>query len=328
MSVSLTLFSGNPLLMTCILFLLIFLEIYLRTYKTVEKSSLSLIERPRSRNLENIFYLHVPKCGSSVANVLFQYGCPSFPRNESTIGPWSLLGLFNLTENGDQIWIREHCGNAFTRFASGHSPLPGDTDEAFWENNNVVSFLRDPMERIISGFLHNFHTCGDYQLMNLPFLVNYRTESGQLNFTSLFSDQNRADLQEAYRVYWNCVRGCATKMILGSTCGDNYSDNSTLDSVHAIPESVNRLLKFAFVGLTDEWERSVQLWRSLFGGNFSDVVYLNTRPSQHSEYKYILRSITQEMGLVDIHDATLFDVAKTKFDFEERATACNQKKVG
>lgn len=291
-------------------------------YPIVSRCSLRQ-ERHQTRTLENIFYLHIPKAGSSVANILIQYGCPDFPKNESILGIWSLSHIVPEIKHGGsdvQSWMRDHCGQAFRRFEDDHPPLPREIpNEDFWRENNVVSFVRHPTERILSGFLHNLHTChANPRLLNNPLIANSIAQNvdhkatDYINWTMVFAEENRDMLRQAYGVYWNCVRGCATKMILGLPCGDNhvYDDEAAFASAEAIEESLNRLSKFAFVGITDEWEKSVDTWRFLYGGDFSEIVYHNTRPSKHPEYKDILRDVTREMGLQDRADLAVYTVAR------------------
>jgi hypothetical protein len=180
-------------------------------------SEVNNVFESRHKELHNIFYLHTPKCGSSFATVLVQYACPSFPRNRTVSGP-SLLEF----PPGEKMNYTKFCNERFKRFQSGHAPLPR-LGPMFTKENDIVTFVRNPMERIVSGFLHNFHDCNmSAMAVEFPWIVTANAP----NYTALFSDEYVDDLSTVYSFYWNCVEGCASRMILGENCGNNMDKNS------------------------------------------------------------------------------------------------------
>jgi hypothetical protein len=256
--------------------------------------------------LNDIFYVHVPKCGSSFATVLVQYACPTFPKHRTVPEP-TLLKF----PNGQRMNYTKLCGGRFKRFSSGHDPLPANLEHEFSQSIDVVTFLRSPDERIISGFLHNFHDCdmssvaGNYSWFH-PKKTNYAT---------LFSEEHREDLARLYQFYWGCVKGCATSMMLGQKCGFHSGDRSP--SPYEIETAMKRVEQFAFVGLNDKWEESMRLWQCMFGGEYSQSIMENNRPSAHSNLKPVLRNLTRALNLRDEADDILYLYAESQFAHRE-----------
>lgn len=269
------------------------------------------------KELNNIFYLHVPKCGSSFSTVLVQYACPSFPKNR-VVGPPSLLE-FPVGQRMDYI---KFCGNRFKRFRSGHAPLPSNLSSDFNATIDVVTFLRNPLDRIISGFLNNFHDCYMGPLATKYTWLFPSTELKDImpggtspNYTALFSNEHRKELQIVYRFYWNCVKGCATRMVLGEPCGNNISQEKKSLTTVDVKVAIERIQRFAFVGLNDRWADSMALWECMFGGEYSKYILINTRPSANSPLKVVLYKLANSMHLLDEADTILFDYAQIQFAY-------------
>jgi len=118
------------------------------------------------------------------------------------------------------------------------------------------------------------------------------------NYTALFSDDHKEDLQTVYTFYWECVKGCATRMVLGKPCGRNgnslekkpplFGSLTALD----VKVAIERIQRFAFVGLNDRWTESMALWECTFGGEYSEYILTNTRPSANTPFKGYLYKLT------------------------------------
>lgn len=273
---------------------------------------------PHRTNLTRIFYLHIPKCGSSFATLLVQYACPSLPKNLTVAEP----SYFQYPV-GIKLNFTEYCSNAFSRFESGHAPLPDrialfQAGKEFWEENNIVTFLRHPNERIPSGFLHNFHDCMvDELALKYAWLFPREQvlaqDASSPDYARLFHESNRENLTDIFTYYWRCVEGCASRMVLGYPCGNNFSRPKVTFTPSLFRSVAWRLDRFAFIGLTERWEESTFLWRSVYGGNYSELILENTRPSERSEYKSILRELVNDLGLVDEADSRLYVSAEARF---------------
>lgn len=275
------------------------------------RNSRSLKKKP----LRNIFYMHVPKCGSSFATLIVQYACPTFPKNVTVKEPGDLM-----YPPGVELDRKKYCGDAFRRFDSGHYPLPKvqDSVDIFMEKNDVVTFLRDPLNRTISAFLDNFHSCNMSTMARkyawlYPNIRNpARVMGAPPNYTRLFLESHSDSLVDIVKYYWTCVQGCATRMIVGEWCGNILDQEPmTVAKVHA---AVARLQKFAFIGITDRWNDSVNLWRHLFGGHYSKSVYKNTRPSKHKKYEGIILDIIRKHHLIDEADTIMYLFAQERMN--------------
>eukprot|EP00890_Picochlorum_soloecismus_P005351 jgi/Picsp_1/5817/NSC_03176-R1_hypothetical protein PTSG_09898 [Salpingoeca sp. ATCC 50818] len=214
------------------------------------------------------------------------------------------------------------CGKRFKRFESGHEPLPSKLSPDFNETIDIVTFLRNPLDRIISGFLHNFHDC-DMRRMARNFTWLFPgtelkdTLPGRTspNYTALFSNEHTEDLKTMYEFYWECVKGCATRMILGKPCGTSNSLGEKSLTTLDVKVAVERIQRFAFVGLNDRWKESMTLWECMFGGKYSEYILTNTRPSANSPLKGVLYKLTDSMNLLDEADTILFHYAEIQFAY-------------
>jgi len=202
--------------------------------------------------------------------------------------------------------FEKQCGDSFRRFRSRHDPMPVQADTIFWENNNVVTMLRHPVERIISGFLHDLHDCSSPDLKG----IRPRMPNGYLS-QEIFKPDFRPHLEKYFVSYWLCVQGCATRMILGATCGDNFRKKPLI--LPHVNEALKRMEKFAFVGIQEKWDDSIKKFKEQYGGNYSNFVYINNRKTRLSDgTKDILRAIVVDKNLQDEADELLYKFALSR----------------
>lgn len=283
--------------------------------------------------LDRIFYLHVPKCGSSFATLILQYACPGVAKNITVKEPGAIEYP---PGSGKALDRQKYCGNVLQRFDSGHYPLPKinsttadhQEDDFFIKGRyDVVTFLREPRERIVSGILDGFHSCNmSFFAAKYPWLYprvkNPADVMGHFpNYAYLFNKADRKIVVAIVKYYWNCVAGCATKMILGEWCGDvpynipwSKNEDAPGMSLAKVDLALERLDKFAFIGLTGRWNESVHLWQRLYGGRYSDAVYDNMRPSKFPRYHGILLKIIQKHGLTDEADEIMYRFAESRMN--------------
>mmetsp|Transcript_42562 Transcript_42562/g.131827 ORF Transcript_42562/g.131827 Transcript_42562/m.131827 type:complete len:165 (+) Transcript_42562:523-1017(+) len=74
------------------------------------------------------------------------------------------------------------------------------------------------------------------------------------------------------------MEGCATRMLTRGAmpCGQLLGTPSAAE----LELAVARVQEMAFVGLTDQWDLSICLFYAMYGGNCTDVAFLNTRPGR------------------------------------------------
>jgi len=238
------------------------------------------IDEHVSLNLDpsKVAWLHIAKTGTSWINTLATWGCPQMP-NDSSL-PDSTPG-----EGRDELgWLNGLIDHGqckpdlnISGFLRRHAPLGVlDRHELQDHAGNWVTMLRQPEQRIISGFHHGKH---DYP-------------GNDVNMT----------------VYAPAVAGCQVRMMLGKPCGpgnshryEGYSLVREEDVDHAI-----RVVEeeFAFVGITEEWALSVCLFHKMFGGSCHQREFLNVRPGEsHSSDEYETDILE---GFIDEADGKLY----------------------
>jgi hypothetical protein len=216
----------------------------------------SLTEPGSFFNINPIRYLHIPQSGSGLATVVAHHACGArVPHADAVIEP----DVF-LAEAGSRCSLSD-----FGRFQSGNDPISAK-DAADMEH--VVMMIREPSQRILSGYFHDLHDCADLQQKH-----NCRTFAGQVVCDG---DVNAADgkvLRNPDSIspidYGKCVANCTANMLIGRPCGEP----GPLDVGRAV-RAINDL---GFVGLTDEWALSVCLWHKRFGGRMRPVEFQDTR---------------------------------------------------
>ena len=147
----------------------------------------------------------------------------------------------------------------------------------------TLTIVRDPLERIASGLVHNFHDCGR---MKRPQKLCNQLDAEMSTFVSL-AEQNRVSelvASPTWKViheYAKCVSGCSTNMLAGLPCSSKPPQAFT-------PQLATKLESLAFVGLTNEWNKTLCSFYHLFprpDGNPYVHDTRNTRPTQDDQCK-------------------------------------------
>lgn len=262
----------------------------------VEEARASVNDTCRRRVIKPIFYLHVPKCGSSIATMLVQYACPTVPKDVHVKEPLFFSKRYPR---------HDYCPGGFARFNSGHHPVP--KDEAIKHSGRLVTMLRRPRDRIVSGFLHDFHDCKDTPVPIKREGLGPPTDNSHV-YQQLF--QNKQNLSNALVQYFDCVEGCSVKQLTGRNCG-----SLPRPAANDINRAAKMLNNFGFIGITEEWEKTVDLWSKMFGGEYNrDALLHNSRPSKYSEYTNILQNLYGELGLHDLGDGIIYEQALSWFN--------------
>lgn len=209
-------------------------------------------------DISQIFYLHIPKAGSSFATTVVHHACG--------------------TDIPSHVWVQEpsdfheHWGtrcdrSRFGRFETGHDPLAGT--EGPDELARVVTMVRTPSQRIISGYYHDLHDCWALRQKH-----NCQRTRGVFSCEGDTKGDDGRYLRDPAKIspvaYGQCVENCTANMLTGRFCGDAGAVD--------IDRAVDVVNKLGFVGLTDEWSLSVCLWHKRFGGRMLPVEFMNVRP--------------------------------------------------
>jgi len=242
-----------------------------------------------------VAWLHIPKTGSSFGNVLLHTPrlCPGVPKDfaiDSDHCPkanWPQAGHIAVLPCPQKNNISTESDCPGLSKWGGHEAV-GTLFQQMYRGRGMT-FLREPHQRLLSH----------YEFFLKPWGVKLQHVIPTLS-------------------------GCSVKMMMRSgdrfdvTCaaGPPPTDEET-------EEAIARLDQFAFVGLSEEWDKSVCLFRKMFGGACVGADFINTRPTtktralldqMEGEYFFKGYDTTALHGFVDTHDVKLYEAGKRKFN--------------
>ena len=124
------------------------------------------------------------------------------------------------------------------------------------------------------------------------------------------------------------IAGCATKMLAGHQCAENVN----LSDGRVLARALTRLRSgaFAFIGLSDEWDRSICLLHRSLPGNTvplrAEFRHLGHSVNSHRDIPWMPPSAADGSynesvleGFVDEHDEAVYREASALFWARERA---------
>ena len=271
-----------------------------------------------------IRWLHVPKAGSALINVVARFGCRDTIATPSS-SPLPPLPIFDIALNFTQ-WRGAHpeaqCAGLLAPWA-GHAPVQA---HELHGPRLLVGVFRRPAQRLLSGFHHR--------------------EDGRPNsmIAPGASLATRAAMRRACRgdpgayARWPGIAGCATKMLIGRQCANSRPVDAADVSraVHVLRE------RFAFVGLLEHWDVSVCTFHALLmGGAPIDPIELarthagpqrlsqrggasprssaGGRATADASFAYDERALRQ---FVDEADEQVYAAASARFWADARRTGC------
>eukprot|EP00049_Salpingoeca_infusionum_P015066 m.288460 g.288460 ORF g.288460 m.288460 type:complete len:493 (+) comp15803_c1_seq3:182-1660(+) len=228
---------------------------------------------PKPVALETMNWVHIPKCGTSLTTLIYNYACRDFQgqRNTtftkvSTEAPLSSW-FSKYTDSTCDLCYKVCAGShkkckVFTQWAphtglvsDGRSfvekdcaartigVIPGHTPLVFENSfkNTYVGTFRDPRRRVLSAFNYHRHA------YKMP-----KPDQMKLKSTKTLEEFLAAD----------GIPHCQTKHLNGIDCGAMHKKMTFKKLIRAI----RRLDSFAFVGLTDRYLETVCLFHKMFGG--------------------------------------------------------------
>lgn len=131
-----------------------------------------------------------------------------------------------------------------------------------YPGNRTVAMFRDPRRRLWSAFNYFKHTNGMPHDLREKMLNNSNTVKEFAAFPG--------------------IAGCQTKMVLGQRCSRNVP--LTAAKLQVAKRRLRE--RFAFIGLTEEWNDSVCLFHAMFGKTPVSVAFQNVRPSKEVSRDY------------------------------------------
>jgi hypothetical protein len=247
-------------------------------------------------------WFHVPKTGTSICNTFYHTPalCPAFSvdnymSDSEGLGSWSRFwgerdevcpGAFSDSYfvGAFRTQVREIPDDFDLNYA--HVGIGGLTAPLYHLNRgHFVTMLRQPEQRLISMYYY-YGAKGFFGVDNLSTRTwTYDTESPSL------------------REYAEWNAGCTVKQLTMDVlvpCATVHSLTSEDVSV-----AMNVLQEgFAFVGITEQWDLSVCLFRAMFGGQCVASDFANIRPGKnHSTSGY---DTSELYGWVDVVDGPLY----------------------
>jgi len=245
-------------------------------------------------------WIHIPKCGSSINNLLIHLpgACPGVP-DDTTISVESYGVHHNEAFKAAWLPLDPHgaCQNHFYSWGN-HDGVGDRWDEHY--KGHAFMLLRQPEQRIMSGYSFGFH--------------------------SWPREQPPGSALE----YAQVIQGCAVRILTRNghapevTCGGKFDGPVTPQEVAL---ALDRLRTgFVFVGLTDMWGLSVCLAHRIFGGtcrtsDFIDGRVTNrqadrlnsTKPMAKIAFKPEIYDTSPLGGFRDPYDGALYEAAKVRF---------------
>jgi len=254
-------------------------DVAVLTKTDLEHADLAGFEIP-----DEIVWLHIPKCGTSFLNTLYHYACPGIPEDAS-VGTETdpehqeedLTVKYPMDESWEKICtIRFEMSNIYVR---GHDPIYDDT-----QLENVFAMFREPFARLVSGFNYHRH-------------MNGKTKKERQLIGKAVKGKSR-EIQFKMYTQFGDLLGCQTKMVVGHSCASDYRLTNA-DLLMA----KERVEKFRFLGINDQWNRSICLFHRQFGGKIYDVEFQNKREGHYEKEEFT--------RVNDIHDDELYKHVKT-----------------
>jgi len=280
-----------------------------------------------------IYHLHIPKCGSSFQTMVLLMACPGV-----THGELQQSIMMHPDDIKTLPWFTTR-GCAFTRFANGHEPMLSTTLLSR-PTARVVTMLRQPTVRTVSGLQHNFHDCFPLQEE-----LGAREYDGRrlvsCSGDEVFYESNGKGTSargkhpltpEIALRYAMCVKGCMINMMNGKWCGTQPftkphpphhipTDAETAVAVTAVAEFGMPASQIAFVGITDRWRDTITLFGHLFGvSNVAALDHLllaNNNAAPNRNCAATVEKVLATAGWTKASDAAslaLYNAAGSRFD--------------
>eukprot|EP01039_Chlorochromonas_danica_P005027 gene5029-5519_t len=257
-------------------------------------------------------WVHIPKTGSSFCLTLQHLCCQTQFENLTQDITMEMLIDNELIEPNHRTFgvelaygcARFHRGKETTCQVGGpHTPLQLSESS---QNRQYVGFFRDPQRRVISSFLDSVHHEGmpPEDFIALQHQLNNISNSHQSSLKRLVA---KAQLYASHPD----VIGCQVKMLNGYECSSPLFKNQPFNHT-AMEVAIKRLQEFYFIGLTEHFGKSVELFHVMMKrGTVPYPVELYAARTSRKDYTEILR---RHLAVEDPYDSLLYMEAKNIFE--------------
>jgi len=245
-------------------------------------------------------WLHVPKAGSSLANTLLHTPtlCPGVGIDEVMNRTTSCQDCNDFNDGMLGNFRKAHGLNDLDATCPGllkwgwHQAIGDPGKFKKYYKGKGVAMIRQPEQRLISSYKHDMHDMPD----------GFRASS--------------------ISQYADVVQGCQVRMLTHHSDASSYCGDMSELTSDDVKLAENRLEKFAFVGLTEEWDLSICLFRAMFGGSCYGSDFGNTRLPRGVKTEGHDTSILN--GFVDRFDGQLYQKAQDIFAAEMQRYGVNE----
>ncbi|CAE7676057.1 unnamed protein product [Symbiodinium necroappetens] len=256
----------------------------------------------RMRAAEPLNWIHFPKCGSSLVNVIIHMPgfCPvldNITMSAEIRGPCFL-----------NTWLpqacQQQCNTDYFFCGRPHHPVGNYSRQ----RGHLVGMFRDPDQRILSGY-HD----------KLPF-------AGPSNNSDYIKTivEGVCDLEELARAmslpkrpileFAESWKGGMTYQLLAPSDEQPTDPNRRKMTREDAAEAARRVTEgFAFVGITEEWDLSMCLFHKTFGGPCRASDFENTRPTFSGKSAQTYYDTSELMGWHDDIDEVVYTAALKVF---------------
>ena len=256
--------------------------------------------------LKPLRWLHVPKTGTSFANSVVQVACGVLPEWAEirvrpdylarTGNPGGLLPLWFQACFPEVVPAQCSFTAKSWSYMVDHVPIGADEVKALGALS-FVTILRAPVPRLLS-------------------LYNQWLREIKLSF-----GDGQHNASERHLLGWlrpakgqPLHTGCTTKMLVGRKCDEAYP------SADEVALAKERLSRFAFVGLEDQWELSMCLFHRLYGRHVPALALSNVRPGKATLARVAAQTaMLRAAGFVDQADEEIYAHGRRLFAAQLRA---------
>ena len=262
-------------------------------------------------------WLHIPKCGTTFVSDLLRFQCDR--EISDKLGQRDDAEALALEDVRHQhlLWAAMKGGSPYYACQLGlrnyHRPLAAQGGHKSRPVSRVVSFFRDPISRVASGFVNGLHDCERVERQ-----VGISSRSACIAFAG--GNTSAGELKDAKRaalLYAKCVQGCQGRMVTGDRCDSSWRHSPRAEAVAArARKAVAKLRDFAFVGITERWGASACVFKRDFprpSGRKYPEQEPHFRASNDHQCEDKVAAYLRKKGFVDVLDSAVYDAALAEF---------------
>jgi len=253
--------------------------------------------------VERIFWLHIPKTGTSIFNTLYLHFCPKilelYPEIARDKKPKEIINKTKAKGRAlsDRYLINQFNPGTWCNVSFYNVPRVGFHHPYKAREEKFMSFamFRDPTKRLRSAFSFR-------PRLNVPHL-SLRNDPN-ITFEDYIAEPH--------------IQNCQLKMILGCKCPAQLKETD-LDvgvALHRISSP------FFFFGITDRWSESICLFHNWFGGSMQPYEMVNNRPTA------LLFKDVSRNKVNDSLDQLFFEGSTIIFEYRLSKAGCLNKQDG